>query len=59
MRLRTVFLFCFAAACLPAVGWSAWIAVRAQSAWADAAAAVRTAEAMGHALYLIEALMLL
>ena len=56
MRLRTVFLFCFAAACLPAVGWSAWIAVRAQSAWADAAAAVRTAEAMGHALYLIEAL---
>jgi diguanylate cyclase (GGDEF)-like protein len=56
MRLRTVFLFCFAAACLPAVGWSAWIAARAQSEWVDAAAAVRMVEALGDALHLVEAL---
>jgi diguanylate cyclase (GGDEF)-like protein len=56
MRLRTVFLVCFAAASLPAAGWSAWIATRAWSAWTDAAAAVRAAEAMGHVLQLVEAL---
>ena len=41
MRLRTVFLLCFAVACLPALGWSAWIAITAQSEWANAASAVR------------------
>jgi diguanylate cyclase (GGDEF)-like protein len=56
MRLRFVFLVCFAAASLPAVGWSAWIAARAWTAWEDAGAAVRAAEAMGHALHLVEAL---
>ena len=56
MRLRTAFLICFAAASLPALGWSAWTAVRAWSAWTDAAAVVRAAEAMGHALHLVEAL---
>ena len=56
MRLRFVFLVCFAAASLPAVGWSAWIAARAWTAWEDAEAAVRAAEAMGHALHLVEAL---
>ena len=56
MRLRVVFLVCFAAASLPAVGWSAWIAARAWTAWEDAGAAVRAAEAMGHALHLVEAL---
>ena len=58
MRLRTVFLLCFAVACLPALGWSAWIAITAQSEWANAASAVRKAEAMGDALQLIEALSL-
>jgi diguanylate cyclase (GGDEF)-like protein len=56
MSLRTVFLLCFAAACLPAAGWSVWIAIRAQSEWNNAAASVRTAEAMGDALHLMEAL---
>ena len=56
MRLRTVFLLCFAATCLPAVGWSAWIALRAQAEWAGATAAVRAAQAMGDALHLVEAL---
>ena len=56
MRLRVVFLVCFAAASLPAVGWSAWIAARAWAAWTDAEAAVRAAVAMGHALHLVEAL---
>ena len=46
MGLRFVFLVCFAAASLPAVGWSAWIATRAWTAWEDAEAAVRAAEAM-------------
>ena len=58
MRLKTVFLLCFAVACLPALGWSAWIAITAQSEWANAASAVRKAEAMGDALQLIEALSL-
>ena len=58
MSLKTVFLLCFAVACLPAVGWSAWIAVRAQSEWYDAASAVRMAQAMGDALRLVEALSL-
>ena len=58
MRLKTVFLLCFAVACLPALGWSAWIAITAQSEWAHAASAVRKAEAMGDALQLIEALSL-
>ena len=56
MRLRVVFLVCFAAASLPAVGWSAWTAARAWTAWTDAEAAVRAAGAMGHALHLVEAL---
>jgi len=56
MKLRTVFLLCFATACLPAVGWSAWIACRAQSEWAGATTAVRAARAMGDALHLVEAL---
>src|SRR3984957_15926939 len=56
MNLRTVYLVCFATACLPAVGWSAWIAANAQSQWIAAAAAVRTATAMGDALHLVEAL---
>ena len=58
MSLRTVFLLCFAVACLPAVGWSSWIAIQAQSDRANAASAVRKAEAMGDALQLIEALSL-
>ena len=58
MRLKTVFLLCFAVACLPALGWSAWIAITARSEWAHAASAVRKAEAMGDALQLIEALSL-
>jgi diguanylate cyclase (GGDEF)-like protein len=58
MSLKTVFLLCFAVACLPAVGWSAWTAVRAQSEWANATASVRMAEAMGDALQLVEALSL-
>jgi methyl-accepting chemotaxis protein len=58
MSLKTVFLLCFAVACLPAVGWSAWIAARAQSEWVNAASAVRMAEAMGDALQLVEALSL-
>jgi diguanylate cyclase (GGDEF)-like protein len=58
MSLKTVFLLCFAVACLPAVGWSAWIAVRAQSEWVDAASAVRMAQAMGDALQLVEVLSL-
>jgi diguanylate cyclase (GGDEF)-like protein len=56
MRLRVVFLICFAAASLPAVGWSAWIVAMAWTAWTDAASAVRAAEAMGQALHLVEAL---
>jgi diguanylate cyclase (GGDEF)-like protein len=56
MNLRTVYLVCFATACLPAVGWSVWIAAHAQSQWIAAAAAVRTATAMGDALHLVEAL---
>jgi diguanylate cyclase (GGDEF)-like protein len=56
MRLRTVFLLCFAAASLPAVGWSVWTAVRAQEEWTNAASAVRAAVAMGDALHLIETL---
>nr|WP_294507166.1 EAL domain-containing protein [uncultured Rhodopila sp.] len=56
MNLRTVFLLCFAAACLPAAGWSAWIATRAQRDWAEARAAVQMAKAMGDALQLVEAL---
>jgi HAMP domain-containing protein len=58
MSLKTVFLLCFAVACLPALGWSAWIAINARSEWANAASAVRKAEAMGDALQLIEALSL-
>jgi diguanylate cyclase (GGDEF)-like protein len=56
MSLRTVFLLCFAAACLPALGWSGWTALRAQSEWAGATTAVRAAQAMGDALHLVEAL---
>ena len=56
MNLKAVFLCCFAVACLPAVGWSAWMAARAQSEWFHAVAAVRTADAMGDALQLVEAL---
>ncbi len=57
MSLRTVFLLCFAAACLPAAGWSAWIAVRAQTEWTNAEAAVDKVKAMGQALHLVEALL--
>ncbi|HJS84578.1 MAG TPA: hypothetical protein VJ779_03890, partial [Acetobacteraceae bacterium] len=56
MRLRTVFLLCFAAASVPALGWSAWTAADAWTKWSNAVAAVRAAEAMGDALYLVEAL---
>jgi len=56
MRLRTVFLLCFAAASLPALGWSVLTAVDAWAKWSNATAAVRAAEAMGQALYLVEAL---
>jgi len=56
MSLRAVFLLCFAAACLPAVGWSGWTAWRAWSAWSDATEAVRAATAMGDALHLVDAL---
>ncbi len=56
MNLRTVFLLCFAAACLPAVGWSVWIAAHAQMQWVQARAAVQMASAMGDALQLVEAL---
>ena len=56
MSLRTVFLLCFAVACLPTAGWSAWVATRAQSAWNNAESAVHAAEAMGYALQLVEAL---
>lgn len=56
MKIRTIFLICFAAACLPAVGWSAWVARQAQIQWDDAAAAVHTAIAMGDALHLVEVL---
>jgi diguanylate cyclase (GGDEF)-like protein len=56
MRLRTVFLLCFAVACLPAAGWSVWSAVHARLEWINAASAVRKAEAMGDALHLVEAL---
>ncbi|MFL5287192.1 MAG: EAL domain-containing protein [Rhodopila sp.] len=56
MNLRTSFLLCFAAACLPAVGWSGWIAFHAQADWVEARAAVRMAQAMGDALQLVEAL---
>ncbi|MBV9777632.1 MAG: EAL domain-containing protein [Acetobacteraceae bacterium] len=56
MRLRTVFLLCFAAASLPALGWSVWTAADAWARWSHATAAVRAAEAMGQALYLVEAL---
>jgi diguanylate cyclase (GGDEF)-like protein len=58
MSLKTVFLLCLAVACLPGVGWSAWIAGRAQSEWTSAAVAVRMAEAMGDALQLLEVLSL-
>jgi hypothetical protein len=54
MSLKTIFLMCFAIVCLPAIGWSTWIAARAQSDWAHATAAVRMAEAMGDALRLLE-----
>src|SRR5664279_4097365 len=56
MNLKTVFLLCFAAACLPAAGWSGWIAARAQQQWAEARSAVQMARAMGDALQLVEAL---
>jgi len=56
MNLRTVFLLCFAAACLPAAGWSAWIAANARQQWAEARSAVQMASAMGDALQLVEAL---
>src|SRR3954454_5248448 len=56
MNLRTSFLLCFAAACLPAVGWSGWIAFHAKVQWIEARAAVRMAQAMGNALQLVEAL---
>jgi diguanylate cyclase (GGDEF)-like protein len=56
MNLRTVFLLCFAAACLPAAGWSAFMAERAQAQWVQARAAVSMAKAMGDALQLVEAL---
>ncbi len=56
MRLRTFFFLAFATACLPAIGWSAWIAAGAWAAWTQAGAAVRAAEAMGDALQLVEAL---
>ncbi|MBV9115795.1 MAG: hypothetical protein JOY63_00335, partial [Acetobacteraceae bacterium] len=56
MRLRTFFFLSFAVACLPAIGWSAWIAAGAWANWTQAGAAVRAAEAMGDALHLVEAL---
>jgi hypothetical protein len=56
MNLRTSFLLCFAVACLPAVGWSGWIAFHAHVQWVEARAAVRMAQAMGDALQLVEAL---
>jgi diguanylate cyclase (GGDEF)-like protein len=56
MNLRTVFLLCFAAASLPAAGWSAWIAGNARQQWAEARSAVQMASAMGDALQLVEAL---
>nr|WP_294550117.1 EAL domain-containing protein [uncultured Rhodopila sp.] len=56
MNLRTVFLLCFAAACLPAAGWSGWIAANARQEWAEARSAVQMASAMGDALQLVEAL---
>ncbi|MBV8615025.1 MAG: diguanylate cyclase, partial [Acetobacteraceae bacterium] len=56
MRLRTVFLLCFAAASLPALGWSLLTAADAWMKWSNAIAAVRAAEAMGQALHLVEAL---
>ncbi|HJS87725.1 MAG TPA: hypothetical protein VJ779_19905, partial [Acetobacteraceae bacterium] len=56
MRLRTFFFLSFAIACLPAVGWSAWVAAAAWAAWTKAGAAVRAAEAMGDALHVVEAL---
>nr|WP_294518539.1 EAL domain-containing protein [uncultured Rhodopila sp.] len=56
MNLRTVFLLCFAAACLPAAGWSGWIAMRAHRESSEARSAVQMARAMGDALQLVEAL---
>jgi diguanylate cyclase (GGDEF)-like protein len=56
MNLKASFLLCLAVACLPAVGWSAWIAATAQTQWTDARAAVQMARAMGDALQLVEAL---
>ncbi|HET6237656.1 MAG TPA: hypothetical protein VFE41_22265 [Acetobacteraceae bacterium] len=56
MKLRIVFLLCFATVCLPAVGWSAWIACGARSEWVGATTAVRAARAMGDAPHLVEAL---
>jgi diguanylate cyclase (GGDEF)-like protein len=56
MSLKTMFLLCFAVACLPGAGWSTWIAIHARSEWLHATAAVRMAEAMGDALHLLEVL---
>ena len=55
MKLRTIFLILFSISCVPAVGWSAWIVTQAVYTWDDAASAVRSAEAMGNALHLIDA----
>ncbi len=56
MRLRTLFLICFAIASLPALIWSAQTALKSRAEWSTARAGVRAAGAMGDALRLVEAL---
>ncbi len=46
MKLRTVFFLGFTAVCVPAVGWSTWVAGQAWVDWTQANTAVRAAEAM-------------